>query len=153
MRRFAPSDWDLPDLADWCAALTREVAGSQRPPVLVAHSLGCLLVAHWQARSPLPVAGAMLVSVPDPEGAAFPDEARGFADPPGSAFRFPSLIVASADDRFGSVAYSRQRAQQWSSGLVEVGPCGHINDASGVGDWPRGRELLTAFLAGLGRTP
>ncbi|MGV0875895.1 hypothetical protein V6767_01970 [Martelella sp. FLE1502] len=31
-----------------------------------------------------------------------------------------------------------------------MGPCGHINDASGLGIWEQGRMLLAAFCAGLG---
>ncbi|ABC89009.1 hypothetical protein RHE_CH00184 [Rhizobium etli CFN 42] len=43
MRRFQSADWDKPDLADWLAALDRTVGASATPPLLVAHSLGCLL--------------------------------------------------------------------------------------------------------------
>jgi predicted alpha/beta hydrolase family esterase len=146
MRRFAPACWDRPDLADWIAALDREVARSAEPPVLVAHSLACLMVAHARPR----VAGAFLVSVPDPASAAFPQEAAGFADPPAVRFAWPSLIVASTNDPFGTEGYMRTRAGQWGSGFVAVGAHGHINGGSGLGDWPAGRNLLHAFHAGLG---
>ncbi|MEG9472588.1 MAG: alpha/beta hydrolase [Sphingomonas sanguinis] len=32
--------------------------------------------------------------------------------------------------------------------MVEVGALGHINGASGLGSWPEGRRLLTAFRSG-----
>lgn len=89
MQRFRPTNWDEPDLTDWISALERSVAAAPAPPVLVAHSLACLLVAHWQQASALPVAGAFLVAVPDPQAAAFPNEAKGFANPPTEALRFP----------------------------------------------------------------
>jgi len=148
MRRFEPADWDGPDLTDWLSALERAVAASNEPPLLVVHSLACLLVAHWQLHSRLSVAGAFLVAVPDPRSAAFPREAAGFADVPRERLRFPSLIIASADDPYGSIGYSRQRADQWGSGIVEIGPFGHINGQSELGDWRRGRELFDAFAAG-----
>lgn len=44
MRRFQPADWEKPDLADWISALERAVGASATPPLLVAHSLACLLV-------------------------------------------------------------------------------------------------------------
>lgn len=149
MRRFRPSDWDRPDLKDWIVALDREVKLSAAPPLLVAHSLACLLVAHWQQVSALPVAGAFLVAVPDPRAQAFPEEARGFADPPAGPMRMPSLIVASSNDPFGTTGYARERAEAWRSGLVGIGAAGHVNAESGLGDWPDGRNLLTAFAAGL----
>ena len=145
--RFAPSSWDEPQLGDWIEALDRAVAASSEPPVLVAHSLACLLVAHWQRRSTSPVAGAMLVAVPDPLGAAFPTEAASFADPPEQRFHFPSLIVASGNDPYGTPAYVRRRAEQWGSRLVEAGNLGHINAGSGLGAWPAGQAMLSAFLA------
>ncbi|MBZ9719186.1 alpha/beta hydrolase [Mesorhizobium sp. AD1-1] len=149
MTRFSPENWDHPRLADWIGALDIAVAGSERPPLLVAHSLSCLLVAQWQRVSSLPVAGAFLVAVPDPSGAAFPSEASDFAPTPLEKFRFPSLIIASADDPYGTVGYVRRTAAAWGSGIVEIGAAGHINGASGLAEWPRGRDLLAAFAAGL----
>jgi uncharacterized protein len=148
-RRFQPADWNQPELKDWIAALDRAVAVAPKPPLLVAHSLACLLVAHWQQVSTAPVAGAFLVAVPNPQSEAFPVEAASFANPPLSKFRFPSLILASANDPYGTIEYARGRASQWGSGLVEVGQLGHINEASGLEDWPQGKALLTAFAAGV----
>ncbi|MBP1882361.1 RBBP9/YdeN family alpha/beta hydrolase [Sinorhizobium mexicanum] len=147
MQRFRPANWNEPQLPDWISALERSVATAPVPPILVAHSLACLLVAHWQKASTLQIAGAFLVAVPDPQGAAFPKEAKSFANPPTNAFRFPSLIVASADDPYGTLDYARARARQWQSRLVEIGACGHINGESGLGDWPAGLDLLRSFAA------
>lgn len=148
--RFQPGDWDNPRLDGWIAALEATVRGAATPPVLVAHSLACLLVAHWQAASATAVAGAFLVAVPDPASGAFPRAAASFAGPPASRLRMPSLIIASSDDPYGTPTYSRQRAKDWGSGLVEIGAAGHINGQSGLGDWREGLHLLTAFRAGLG---
>ena len=49
MARFWPASWDRPDLGDWIAALDRVVLAAPEPPLLVAHSIACLLVAHWAA--------------------------------------------------------------------------------------------------------
>ncbi|TIM38270.1 MAG: serine hydrolase family protein, partial [Mesorhizobium sp.] len=70
MRRFMPASWELPDFDDWIAALETAVSEAKTPPVLVAHSLGCLLVAHWQRISGRDVSGAFLVAVPDPAASA-----------------------------------------------------------------------------------
>jgi predicted alpha/beta hydrolase family esterase len=150
MRRFEPSSWDLPVFADWHAALDRAVAEATEPPVLVAHSLSCLLVSNWQGTSRRPVKGAFLVGVPDPAAAVFPAYGVPFADTSRGRWRFPSLILASTDDPYGSQEYAEGKATQWGSGVVVVGPLGHINAQSGLGDWPEGRALLTSFAAGLG---
>ncbi|MBR0726149.1 RBBP9/YdeN family alpha/beta hydrolase [Bradyrhizobium manausense] len=149
IRRFAPASWDQPDLADWVAALDRAVRAANTPPVLVAHSLACLLVAHWQKQMTALVKGALLVAVPDPRSPAFPAEAAAFAPVPEQRFRFPSMIVASTNDPYASLSYVQARAGQWGSDLVDIGAKGHINGASNLGDWPEGRRFLMEFHARL----
>jgi predicted alpha/beta hydrolase family esterase len=145
MRRFLPTDWDHPTLGDWMAALERAIADASEPPLLVAHSLACLLVAHWSRHSSRKVAGAFLVTVPDPEGGIFPHEAQEFRNVPREKFDFPSLVVASSDDPYASLDYCRKRAEEWGSVLIDAGPLGHINGQSGIGNWESGFALLTAF--------
>jgi len=150
--RFAPTSWDEPQLDDWISALDAAVMQAEAPPVLVAHSLACLLVAHWQAGSKRAVAGAMLVAVPDPDGPDFPREAASFANPPTEPFRFPSILIASSNDPYATPDYSRRRARQWGSQLVEAGDRGHINAGSGLGDWGEGRAMLGDFMTKLPQT-
>lgn len=74
--RFQPGNWDRPDLTDWLGALEDSIARAKAPPVLVAHSLACLLVAHAAPRIAGRVKGAFLVAVPDPASPVFPQAAR-----------------------------------------------------------------------------
>jgi predicted alpha/beta hydrolase family esterase len=147
-QRFQPGNWDHPELEDWIAALDQAVAAQAEPPLLVAHSLACLLVAHWAARGGPAVRGALLVALPDPDGPAFPAEAASFREPPGAPLPFPALVIASTDDPYGSIGHAQQRAAAWRAGLVVPGALGHINGASGLGDWPLGLMLLEGFAAG-----
>jgi len=149
--RFQPASWDQPDLQDWEQSLERAVGHCAKPPVLVAHSLGCLLVVHWAARFPSAIAGAFLVAVPDPDGGNFPLEAASFKPVPDRTLRFPSLIIVSTNDPYGELEVTQRRARAWQSGLIAPGALGHINASSGLGDWPQGRALLDAFCAGLSR--
>ncbi|MBR0708829.1 RBBP9/YdeN family alpha/beta hydrolase [Bradyrhizobium liaoningense] len=149
--RFQPASWDQPDLDDWEQALERAVARCAKPPVVVAHSLACLLVAHWAARFPSAIAGAFLVALPDPDGGNFPAEAVAFKPVPDHPLRFPSLIVASTNDPYGALEVTRRRAQAWQSGLIVAGALGHINATSALGDWPQGCALLDAFRVGLSK--
>ncbi|WP_249692314.1 alpha/beta hydrolase [Stappia sp. WLB 29] len=148
LTRFAPADWDRPELAEWTGALERALAGFSRPPLLIAHSLACLLVAHAAEKIAGRVRGAFLVAVPDPDGSAFPIEAASFRDVPARALPFPALIIASSDDPYGTPEHARRRARDWGAGLVEIGARGHINGASGLGAWREGRMLFDAFAAG-----
>ena len=151
IRRFSPSSWNEPDLDDWMAALDRAIDAAKEPPILVAHSLACLMIAHWAATSPKPIAGAFLVAPPDPAGPGFPvKQAGSFVNPPRTPLPFPALMIASSDDPYGSADYARGLAAAWRSSIIEVGPLGHINSASGLGAWPTGLALLIAFESGLG---
>jgi predicted alpha/beta hydrolase family esterase len=84
----------------------------------------------------------LLVAVPDPHGPAFPAAAHGFAPLPEQRFDFPSLIVASDNDSYSGIEHARHCAQAWGSRLHYAGALGHINAASGLGDWDKGWELL-----------
>jgi len=149
--RFQPASWDQPDLHDWEQSLERAVGHCAKPPVLVAHSLACLLVVHWAARFPSAIAGAFLVAVPDPDGGNFPLEAASFKPVPDRTLRFPSLIIVSTNDPYGGLEVTQRLSRAWQSGLIAPGALGHINASSGLGDWPQGRALLDAFCAGLSR--
>jgi predicted alpha/beta hydrolase family esterase len=149
MRRFTPPDWDRPQLSEWSDALQDAVDAAEHPIVLVAHSLSCLLVAHWAVKSTSALAGAFLVAVPDPNAPAFPSVANSFRAVPGCALPFPSLIVASTDDPYGSAEYVQSRAQQWKSRLINIGASGHINASSNLGEWPQGKSLLNSFVSSL----
>jgi predicted alpha/beta hydrolase family esterase len=142
-------DWLLPELADWLAALDREIRACAAPPVLAAHSLACALVAHWATRASAPVKGALLVAPADVDSPArTPDEVRSFSPIPLARLPFPSIVVASSNDTFVSVARATAFATAWGARLVTLRGAGHVNADAGFGPWPEGRALL-AELTGL----
>lgn len=146
--RIAPASWERPDLGDWVAALERAVASRRRPPVVVCHSLGCLLFAHWQARTARGIAAAVLVAVPDPAAPAFPPQAADFGALPARTFGpEPVLAVASSDDPFDPDGRAAAWARARGASLRLLGPRGHLNGASGLGAWPEGQALVDGFLA------
>lgn len=87
-----------------------------------------------------------MVAVPDPRGPHFPAAASGFEKLPLDLLPFPSCVVASRDDPFGSVAHARRCAEGWGSDFIDIGPAGHINAESGHGEWPEGWSLLTGLI-------
>ena len=44
----------------------------------------------------------------------------------------------------------RALAEAWGSRFIDIGPVGHLNPASGYGEWP-GAEALLDVLGGMGR--
>lgn len=144
--RFAPADWDRPRLDDWVAALDEAIAAAPEPPLLVAHSLSCLLVPVWAIRSRRPVRGAVLVAPVDPGSAAFPRDAHEF-EVVREPLPFPSLVVGSQDDPYATLEWSRQFAEALGASFVDAGRLGHINADSDLGDWSWGRGLVAAFDA------
>lgn len=145
-RRVEQRDWMQPELGAWRAALERQVRACESPPVLVAHSLGCALVAHWVQASGQGVRAAFLVSPSDVDAPErTPDAVRSFSPMPLPRFPFPSLVVASTDDPRVSLERARFFAGHWGARLITVPNAGHLNAAAGVGDWPEGRRWFEAL--------
>ena len=145
-KRVQQRDWENPDCAEWAAALEREVEQAGPDVVLVAHSLACLLVAHWAHVTKRRIKGALLVAPPDPEAITFPEQATGFSALPREPLPFASIVVCSADDPFGSCEFAAECAAAWGSRLVELGALGHINAESGLGRWDQGLQLLASLV-------
>jgi predicted alpha/beta hydrolase family esterase len=147
--RVEQSAWDHPSLEDWSAKLIAEVEAVAEPVVLVAHSLGCALIAHVAARRPtLPVRAALLVAPADVDSPTrTPPETRCFSPLPLAPLPFPATVVASRNDPYVALDRARALAKAWHADFVDVGELGHINAASGLGDWSDGRAHLAALLA------
>ena len=145
--RVQQRDWDHPSCIEWLDVLEESVKRAGANVVLVAHSLACALVAHWAVRTRLKIKGALLVALPNPDGPNFPKEAVGFSPLPMKLLPFPSTVVASANDPYGSVEFARSAASAWGSRFVNIGPAGHINSKSGLGKWNEGLSLLQQLAA------
>jgi uncharacterized protein len=141
-RRVKQDDWERPRCADWVARLDEAIRATP-DAILVAHSSSCALVAHWAAGRPTgQVRGALLVAPSDPEAPSYPVGPTGFAPMPRQALGFPTVVVASRNDPYVTLERARQFAEAWGSRLVDIGDAGHINSASGFGEWPQGLALL-----------
>jgi predicted alpha/beta hydrolase family esterase len=152
--RVEQSDWMRPLRGDWMMRLDEAIgeleADEESPQVaLVAHSLGCQLAAAWAAhsRKTRRVRAALFVAPPDVERDEFRAALHSFTPIVRKPLPFPSLAVISADDPFCALGRARTMAIDWGSQVLEVGPRGHLNSDSNLGDWPEGRKLLAELLA------
>lgn len=135
-------------------AIEEAVAKSQGPILIVAHSAGCLMVAHWcctTAYAPR-VRGALLAAPPDfdhpmPDGYPSLPELRagGWLPVPRQALPFPSVVAISSNDPLATQAQSM--AKDWGSQTVDLGAVGHLNPQSGYGEWPMALALIAQLSA------
>jgi fatty-acyl-CoA synthase len=157
-RTVPPLETDGLNCAARVAALEQAVAAIDGPVLLVAHSAGVLMVAHWAVRHAARhhgrIAGALLVTPPDlaadwpqpyPRPAAL--VAQGWSPLPGQRLPFPTLVAASSNDYLASLDAVRAMAAVWGAELAELGAVGHLNPAAGYGPWPQAAELVARVLA------
>lgn len=141
-KRVDMPNWAFPRKVGWVEALDEAIGALREPPILVAHSLGCIAVAHWARTASREAAGALLVAPTDVERSDVPDVLKGFAPIPKSRLPFPSMVVASDDDPFLAEARARDLARWWGARFHLLHGAGHINQESGYGYWPAGEGLL-----------
>lgn len=145
-QRVIQHDWETPLRGDWITRLEDVVLAQplNQPIVFAAHSLGCHLIAAWAqvSRSTARVQGALLVAPPDIVRADMPAALHSWRQGVFEPLPFAATCVLSSDDPFCSLAAGLNWGQAWDARCVEVGPRGHINSNSGLGDWPEGRRLL-----------
>jgi hypothetical protein len=142
------------DLDTRVAAIEREARAISGPLVLVAHSAGVIMVAHWARRTQRAVHGALLATPADlerPMPAGYPTmdalHAAGWLPVPRKPLPFPNIVAASKNDPLASVERVAELAHAWGSRFVYLGPVGHLNPASGFGEWPRAIELTGELLS------
>ena len=153
-RMVRQDDWLKPVREDWIARLDEALEAEDGPAVLVGHSLGCHVVAlaaqQWNEATKRKVRGAFLVAPPDVENPGLkPKHLMTFGPYPRERLPFPSIVVASRDDRFCDYPVAQKMAGAWGSLLVDARESGHINTASGHGPWPDGLMVFANFMAKL----
>lgn len=149
-----PMGRDDLDCAARVAAIERAAQGVAGPVVIVAHSGGCIMVAHWACQTQRTLQGALLAAPPDfetpmPEG--YPTlaalRAWGWLPVPRARLPFPSIVGSSRNDPLASHERVAELARCWGSELADLGEVGHLNPASGYGDWPRAEQFVAQLSA------
>ena len=133
--------------------VVEQVAG---PVILVAHSAGVLVTAHWAAQyNPTRVVGALLAT-PATLAAELPaeypsiDELRthGWLPIPREPLPFPSIVAVSSNDPLANPVRLGGLAAAWGSRVHDLGAVGHLNGASGFGEWPGAVALIDQLGGG-----
>lgn len=144
-------------------ALARTLDAVQGPLLLVAHSAGVITVAHWalvEARARAlgqgrrhAIRGALLATPADleqPLPAGYPTQEtlrdHGWLPIPRMPLPFPAVVAMSRNDPLGQPARVQTFASDWQTECVDIGDAGHLNPASGHGEWPLALELIQTLL-------
>lgn len=143
--RVQQDDWSDPDLARWSRRIAETVARDPDTPwIAVAHSFGCLALAHHLAQRPRSgaggIAGALFVAPAEP--ARF-----GVADVlPQHRLGVPATLLASDTDPWMSAAAASAWATRWGARCINLGDVGHINIDSGYGPLPRALHITQSLI-------
>ena len=156
VRTVPPMGREDLDCSKRLQAIEAAMATIAGPVVLVAHSGGCVMVAHWAHTSAHAhrVVGALLATPPDfdrpmPEG--YPTlaalQASGWLPVPRQPLPFRSLGATSDNDPLATRERVLELARDWGSETLDLGAVGHLNPASGYGPWPMAKALIERLAA------
>lgn len=149
-RRVEQADWSKPVREDWTATLANAVNVSERPVVLVGHSLGVATAVQAVPQFRNRIAGAFLVAPPDVANPGIkPKHLMTFGPYPRDPLPFPSILVGSRNDPYCAFDVAEDLAGAWGSMFIDAGESGHINADSGHGPWPEGSMTFARFLSQL----
>ena len=144
IERVEQIDWEFPQLTQWLETLNSHIQKTDQKVILVSHSLGCALIAHWASNYLSDnIIGALMVAPADIESDLHtPKILRYFAPMPTDKLPFPSIVVTSDNDPYVSLKRAEYFADSWGSRLINYGPFGHLNAESGLGNWEFGLNLI-----------
>lgn len=156
--------WTRPHRNDWIRSLERHMRHDEHRTTshffLVAHSLGCHLVASFaesqqrQTKASLAllsrVKGALLVAPPDLHRPTVPSHLLHSWTPVAETpLPFPTICVYSQNDALCSEQHALHLAHAWGATPWCAGPKGHINAESNLGSWDEGKKLLQNLIDGV----
>lgn len=130
--------WHQPELERWSARITNVLERQgDHEWIAVAHSFGCLALAHHLDHHPhSPVRAALLVAPAEPDkfglGELLPQTPLGI----------PATLVLSETDPWMTAFSARKWARRWGASQINLGRAGHINSESGHGPWPLAEHWL-----------
>ena len=149
VRSVPPLETDKLDCMARVRAIQHELEQIDGPVILVAHSAGVLMVAHWAAHYSRPIKGALLAAPPDLDAvwpANYPSSetlrSQGWNPMPQGPLPFRSIVAGSTNDHLATLPAVTRMAEGWGAELLNLGDVGHLNPAAGFGHWPQAEALI-----------
>ena len=154
VRTVSPLEHDKLSREARINAIENTLAEIDAPVLIVAHSAGCMMVAHWAAESSRPILGALLVTPSDmetPMPPAYPTveqlHRNNWLPIPRKPLPFKSIVAASSNDPLCKFERAQGFSRDWGSRFIDLGPVGHLNPASGYGEWSYAHELIHELIS------
>ncbi len=141
--RVRQRDFSQPELERWSDRIqTRLDHAGEGAWIAVAHSFGCLALAHFLQRHPdAPIREALLVAPAEPDKFGLSERL------PHQRLPCPTALIASQNDPWMSAASALRWATRWGSSYSNLGLVGHINAESGFGPFPLAKRWVEAARA------
>ena len=141
--RVRQRDFSQPDQARWSERIqTRLDHAGEGEWIAVAHSFGCLALAHFLQQHPdAPIREALLVAPAEPDKFGLSERL------PHQRLPCPTALIASQNDPWMSAASALRWATRWGSSYSNLGLVGHINAESGFGPFPLAKRWVEAARA------
>ena len=144
--RVQQENWHHPSLEAWSHRIDQAVHTFNQPPLVVAHSFGCLATAYAQITLGTPIGALLFVAPADPD--RFGLDPQLFSNPLCASGK----LIASNNDPWVSIKKAIAMAKEWGLEYINLGSAGHINVASGYGSWPEGEAIIESMRSELGNT-
>ncbi len=143
VKRIEQGDWDNPACEEWIKTVDEAIDGYDLSKVVfITHSLGGITLSHWFNKYQKKIKGALIVAPPNLDTVPLELGLDSFVPVPKNQIPFPTILVASTNDPWADLDASKSLAGNWGSDFVNAGDLGHINTASGIGEWPEGLKIL-----------
>ena len=149
VRSVPPLETDKLDCNARVRAIQHQLEQIDGPVILVAHSAGVLMVAHWAAQYSAQIKGALLAAPPDLDAEwppAYPSSttlaSHGWTPLPQTPLPFRSIVAGSRNDHLASFTAVTRMAENWGAELLDLGDVGHLNPAAGFGHWQQAEALI-----------
>src|SRR2546423_7050305 len=141
--RVQQHDWAEPDLARWSRRIAETIAAQPDTPwVAVAHSFGCLALAHHLAqRTQRGIAAALFVAPAEPERFGIADRL------PQHDLGVPAEMLTSDTDPWMTAGSAARWARRWNARCTSLGDAGHVHVDSGHRPLPLALQLTHGPIA------
>lgn len=146
--------WDRPDLDAWAERIDQTIAQA-RPDaqwIAVAHSFGCLALAHYlaakaphQSTAKTGIRAALMVAPADPIKFGLAHRLTQ------SGLGLASTLIGSENDPWMPLPRAQEWADRWGARFQNLGAAGHVNTESGYGPWPLARFKVDEMIRYLQR--
>jgi predicted alpha/beta hydrolase family esterase len=92
------------------------------------------------------VKAALLVAPGDVEAPAFKDVLSSWRPICLKPLPFKSILLGSQNDPHCTLERAQFFAKSWGSDWIDMGPKGHLNADSQLGEWPEGHDFLNQLM-------